>query len=112
MTKLVLVESAAKVKTIQAILDNGYGKKQYKVAATLGHLRDLPSGEIGIDIANNFKPRYVLLPAKRKTVAYLRKLLKSAAALYLASDPDREGEAIAWHCSDVLQPKCPVFRVT
>jgi DNA topoisomerase-1 len=112
MTKLVLVESAAKVKSIQTILDTAYGKKQYKVAATLGHLRDLPSGEIGIDIANNFAPRYVLLPAKRKTVAYLRKLLKTASALYLASDPDREGEAIAWHCVEVLQPKCPVFRVT
>jgi DNA topoisomerase-1 len=112
MTKLILVESAAKVKTIQTILDKAYGKKQYKVAATLGHLRDLPSGEIGIDIANNFAPRYVLLPAKRKTVAYLRKLLKSAAALYLATDPDREGEAIAWHCIDVLQPLCPIFRVT
>lgn len=92
MTKLVIVESPAKCKKIEGFLGNGY-----KCIASFGHIRDLDNGLKGIDIANNFKPTYCLLPGKGKYIAPLRKAIKNAEEVILATDDDREGEAIAWH---------------
>src|SRR5512141_3347926 len=89
---LVIVESPAKAKTIAGVLGAGY-----TVRASLGHVRDLPDKDLGIDVEHNFKPTYYLLRAKSKTIKQLREALEGANELYLATDPDREGEAIAWH---------------
>jgi len=105
--KLLIVESPAKIKTLRGFLDD-----EFVIAATLGHLRDLPERELGVDPADGFRQTYTLLPGKRDLVKRLRGLLKSADALYLATDPDREGEAIAWHLVELLKPRCPVYRVT
>ncbi len=105
--KLVIVESPAKAKTIAATLGAGY-----TVRASLGHVRDLPDDELGIDLEHNFKPTYHLLRAKAKTIKQLREALAGASELYLATDPDREGEAIAWHLLQALKPKMRVQRVT
>ncbi len=106
MTKLVIVESPAKAKTISGVLG-----RDYIVRASLGHVRDLPDKELGIDVEHHFKPTYHLLRAKSKTIKQLREALASASELYLATDPDREGEAIAWHLLQVLKPQVPVRRV-
>jgi DNA topoisomerase-1 len=106
MKKLVIVESPAKAKTIGSVLG-----RDYTVRASLGHVRDLPTDAIGVDLDHNFKPTYHILPAKSKTIKQLREALKDANELYLATDPDREGEAIAWHLLQVLKPKVPVRRV-
>jgi DNA topoisomerase I len=106
MSKLVIVESPAKAKTIGSVLG-----RAYTVRASLGHVRDLPSDELGIDLDHNFKPTYHILRAKSKTIEQLREALAGASELYLATDPDREGEAIAWHLLQVLKPKIPVRRV-
>ncbi|MBM4453007.1 MAG: type I DNA topoisomerase [Chloroflexi bacterium] len=90
--ELVIVESPAKARTISRILGAGYSVK-----ASLGHVRDLPQKSLGISIENNFTPTYVVIPGRRKTVSELKKLASNAKAVYLATDPDREGEAIAWH---------------
>ena len=98
--KLIIVESPTKAKTIQKYLGNGY-----KVVASKGHIRDLAfSGEksLGVDVKNNFAPDYVTDTYKVSTINYLKKLVDSADDVYLATDPDREGEAIAWHLADVL----------
>ncbi len=101
MTKpLIVVESPTKVKTIQKYLG-----KEYNVAATVGHIKDLPDRELGIDIENGFAPHYDIIPGKQKVIAALRKAAADASDIYLAPDPDREGEAIAWHTSEVLQRK-------
>ncbi len=89
---LVIVESPTKAKTISGIL----GKK-YTIIATMGHVRDLPKTQIGVDIDKNFEPKYVIIPAKRTTVSKLRKAASESEEIYLATDEDREGEAIAWH---------------
>jgi len=99
MTKaLVIVESPAKAKTINKIL----GPK-YMVKACMGHIRDLPKGQFGVDIENGFRPDYRVIPAKKKILAEIQASLKKADALYLAPDPDREGEAIAWHLLQALR---------
>ena len=94
---LVIVESPAKAKTIGKILG-----KDYRVMSSVGHVRDLPQRVLGVDIEHDFEPKYVVSPGKAKVVEELRKAAREAAAIYLAPDPDREGEAIAWHLREVL----------
>ncbi len=117
---LVIVESPAKAKTIGKILGD-----DFIVEASYGHVRDLPESaddvpedlqdeewaRLGVDVPNGFKPLYVVSPEKRKRVAALKKALAEADALYLATDGDREGEAISWHLVDLLEPKVPVHRL-
>ncbi|MDR1835758.1 MAG: type I DNA topoisomerase [Fusobacteriaceae bacterium] len=98
---LVIVESPAKAKTIEKILGD-----DFKVVASNGHVRDLPKSRLGVDVEDNFKPSYGTIKGKGETLKLLRNLAKKADKVYLASDPDREGEAIAWHISDLL--KLPV----
>jgi DNA topoisomerase I len=108
MKTLVIVESPTKAKTLTRLLG-----PEYSVRASMGHIRDLPADELGVDIENHFKPTYHLLRQKLKTLKSLRDALSQANALYLATDPDREGEAIAWHLLQTLKPKDrPVQRVT
>ena len=117
--KLVIVESPAKAKTIAQYLGDGY-----EVLASVGHIRDLIEpknlppelkkgslGKFSIDVDNGFTPYYVVSEQKKKTVAELKRALKGADELYLATDEDREGEAIAWHLLDELKPKVPVKRM-
>src|SRR5690606_36168275 len=96
--KLVIVESPAKANTIKKFLGKGY-----KVEATMGHVRDLPKSQFCIDIENNFEPKYITNRGKGKTLNKLRKEAKSADTIYLATDPDREGEAISWHLAHALK---------
>ena len=117
--KLVIVESPAKARTIAQYLGDGY-----EVQASVGHIRDLIEpknlppelkkgslGKFSVDVENGFEPYYVVSEQKRKTVADLKRALKDADELYLATDEDREGEAIAWHLLQVLNPKVPVKRM-
>ncbi len=97
---LVIVESPAKAKTIEKFLGEGF-----VVTSSMGHIRDLEKKDFGIDIKNKFKPRYIVSPDKKKVVAELKKLAKGAETVWLASDEDREGEAIAWHLKEVLKLK-------
>lgn len=94
---LVIVESPSKAKTISKYLGS-----HYKVMASLGHIRDLPKSKMGIDIENNYDPHYISIRGKGDVIKELRKEAKKAAHVYLASDPDREGEAVAWHLSYIL----------
>ncbi len=94
---LVIVESPAKAKTIQKYLGRGY-----EVEASLGHVKDLPKSDLGVDVDNNFETQYQVIPGKEKILAKLKRLAKDADAIYLAPDPDREGEAIAWHLAAEL----------
>ncbi len=94
---LVIVESPTKAKTIQKYLGKGY-----EVEASLGHIKDLPKKSLGVDLDNEFSTEYVVIPGKEKVIARLKKLAKSADAIYLAPDPDREGEAIAAHLAEEL----------
>jgi DNA topoisomerase I len=104
---LVVVESPTKVKTIQKYLDRGF-----VVKASLGHLKDLPKSKLGIDVKKNFAPQYVPVRAKAKTLEDLKKVGKKAKALYVATDPDREGEAIGWHIAqEIGLPPDRVYRV-
>ena len=97
---LVVVESPTKVRTIKKYLGSGY-----EVAATVGHIKDLPNKEMGIDVEDGFKPKYQYIPGKQKVVKSLRRAAGDTHDVYLAPDPDREGEAIAWHTADVLKKK-------
>jgi DNA topoisomerase I len=117
---LVIVESPAKAKTIAGFLGS-----DYVVEASIGHIRDLPRSaadvpaeykgtawaKLGVDVDNNFEPLYIVAAEKKAHVAKLKALLKDAGELYLATDEDREGEAIAWHLLQVLKPKVPVKRM-
>ncbi|MCC8141607.1 MAG: type I DNA topoisomerase [Lachnospiraceae bacterium] len=94
---LVIVESPAKVKTIKKFLG-----KNYEVTASNGHVRDLPKSTLGIDVENDFEPKYITIRGKGDILANLRKEVKKADKIYLATDPDREGEAISWHLSQAL----------
>ena len=98
--KLVIVESPAKAKTIRKYLGGGY-----TVHASMGHVRDLPKSGLGVDVDQGFAPEYEVVKAKSKVVKELRGLVKAADEIYLATDPDREGEAIAWHVLEVTAPK-------
>ncbi len=107
---LVIVESPAKAKTI-----NKYLGRNYSVKASLGHVKDLPKKDLGIDVENHFEPTYEIIPGKTKVVRELKKAAKSADAVYLAADPDREGEAICAHLAEVLgrtkAERKKIFRV-
>src|SRR5512144_341412 len=117
---LVIVESPAKAKTIKRILKDGYD-----VEASYGHVRDLPESadeipdaikdkpwkRLGIDIEGDFTPYYAIPHDKRKHVAHLKTVLKGASQVLLATDPDREGESISWHLTEVLKPKVPTRRI-
>jgi DNA topoisomerase-1 len=94
---LVIVESPAKAKTIEKYLG-----KNYKVVASVGHIRDLPKSKMGIDIENNYEPGYINIRGKGPVIKELKKYAKKADKVYLAADPDREGEAIAWHLAHIL----------
>ncbi|HEX6211060.1 MAG TPA: type I DNA topoisomerase [Methylomirabilota bacterium] len=105
---LVVVESPTKVKTIAKYLDG-----KYVVKASMGHVRDLPKSQLGVDPKKNFKPKYVVTPAKKKVLDDLVKAAEKADTLYVATDPDREGEAIGWHLAQELPiDKKNVFRIT
>ena len=117
---LVIVESPAKAKTIAKYLGNGF-----RVEASIGHIRDLPQGakqvpaqyksepwsNLGVNVNDNFTPIYVVPPGKTKQIKLLKDELKKSSALYLATDEDREGEAISWHLLELLKPKVPVYRL-
>ena len=105
---LVIVESPAKSKTIKKILG-----ANYTIEASFGHVRDLSSkNDLGFDVNNGFKPSFVILPDKKKVVSKLNSLAKESDKVYLASDPDREGEAIAWHVREILKvPDDKIFRI-
>src|SRR4051794_36779469 len=113
---LVIVESPAKAKTISKFLGGNY-----TVEASIGHIRDLPQGAkelpaefkgekwayLGVNVDNDFTPVYIVPPSKKAQVTKLKQLLKDSSELYLATDEDREGEAISWHLCEVLKPKVP-----
>ena len=95
---LVIVESPAKVKTIKKFLGSNY-----EVMASNGHVRDLPKSQLGVDVENDYEPKYITIRGKGDVLAKLRKEVKKAEKVYLATDPDREGEAISWHLANVLK---------
>ena len=117
---LVIVESPAKAKTISKYLGS-----DYTVEASIGHIRDLPQGSkevpeefkkenwayLGVNVEDDFKPIYIVPPGKKQQVTKLRKALKESKDLLLATDEDREGEAISWHLFETLKPKVPVRRL-
>ncbi len=117
---LVIVESPAKVRTISKFLG-----RDYVIEASIGHVRDLPEGKkevpaefqnedwayLGVNVNKDFEPIYIVSPQKRDQVKKLKSLLKDARELYLATDEDREGEAISWHLREVLNPRIPVHRM-
>src|SRR6185369_17132343 len=117
---LVIVESPAKAKTLGRFLGD-----KYRVEASYGHIRDLPEsasdvpkeikgkdwGRLGVDVEQDFTPYYVVPSDKRKQVAHLKTAVKDASELLLATDPDREGESISWHLTQVLKPRIPVRRI-
>src|SRR3989337_1020897 len=103
---LVVVESPAKAKTIAKFLGDAFD-----VRASVGHVADLPSKGLNIDVDNGFKPTYELTERGKQVVKELRAALKDASELYLATDEDREGEAISWHLVEYLKPKVPVKRM-
>ena len=94
---LVIVESPAKAKTIGRYLG-----KDYRIAASVGHIRDLPSSKLGVDVENNYQPLYTSLKGKENVIRELKEMAKQAGFVYIATDPDREGEAIAWHLAHIL----------
>src|SRR4051794_9383841 len=97
---LVIVESPAKAKTI-----NKYLGKNFVVMASLGHVKDLPKRDLSVDVENAFKPKYEVIEGKKKLMQELRDASKKVDNIYLAADPDREGEAICWHLQEELTPK-------
>lgn len=97
MSKLVIVESPAKAKTIRKYLGNGY-----EVTASMGHIRDLPASQLGIDVEHHYTPQYINIKGKEKIIKELKSEAKQAETVYLATDPDREGEAISWHLANLL----------
>lgn len=104
---LIIVESPAKIKTLRKFLG-----PDYLFESSIGHIRDLPEREFGIDIENGFEPKYTILPNKTEVIARLKKAAKQCDVVYLSPDPDREGEAIAWHISQILPPETNTKRVS
>ncbi len=104
---LIIVESPAKIKTLKKFLGN-----KYVIESSVGHVRDLPAKSFGIDLEKDFEPSYSILPEKKKVVEKLQQASKDAPTIYLAPDPDREGEAIAWHISQLLPKKANIKRIT
>ena len=103
---VIIVESPSKIKTLQKFLGS-----DFHIEASVGHIRDLPSKNLGLDIDNNFRTTYEVSPDSKKVVKKLKDAIKNARTLYLATDPDREGEAISWHIIDEIKPKIPVKRL-
>ena len=103
---LIIVESPSKIKTLKKFLGN-----EYQIEASVGHIRDLPKKNLGIDLENNFTAQYEVSDKSKKVVKNLKSVLKGVDTIYIATDPDREGEAIAWHLIDELKPKIPVKRM-
>jgi len=104
---LVIVESPAKAKTIKKYLGSGY-----IVKASVGHVKDLPKKKLGIDIEHGFQPEYVVIETKKKVLAEIKEAAENAKQVFLAPDPDREGEAIAWHIAEEIRPSNPnIHRV-
>ena len=104
---LVIVESPAKAKTI-----NRYLGGEYVVEASMGHVRDLPKSKMGLDIQNGFEPEYVIISRARKVVSHLKKMAQGKKGIYLAPDPDREGEAISCHLAAILKDSgATIYRV-
>ena len=99
-SSLIVVESPTKVKTIKKFLG-----KDFNVVASMGHIKDLPKSTLGIDLTKDFEPTYNIIETRKKTIDELKKAAKTAENIYLAPDPDREGEAIAWHIYDVIGAK-------
>ena len=97
MSKLVIVESPTKVKTVKKYLGQGYN-----VTASMGHVRDLPAAKLSVDIKNDFAPKYAVIKGKEKLVKELKNMVAESDGVYLATDPDREGEAISWHLATLL----------
>lgn len=97
MSNLIIVESPTKIKTIKRYLSD-----DYEVVASKGHVRDLPKSKLGVDIDNNFEPKYVNIKDKEGVIKDIKKLAKKSDHVYLAGDPDREGEAISWHLALLL----------
>ena len=97
MSKLVIVESPAKAKTIRKYLGGGY-----EVTASMGHIRDLPQSQLGIDVEHGYAPQYINIKGKEKIIKELKSLAKESDEVFLATDPDREGEAISWHLANLL----------
>ena len=106
LNALIVVESPAKVRTIGKYLG-----KEYEVRASVGHVKDLPKNKLGIDTENGFEPTYVVMDAKKKVIADLKKAASRAQQILLAPDPDREGEAIAWHIAEEIGKNKTVSRV-
>lgn len=104
---LIIVESPTKIKTLKKFLGKGY-----EFASSLGHVRDLPQKGFGIDIEHDFEPQYQILPDKKEVIANLKKAAKECDTVYLSPDPDREGEAIAWHIASILPAKTNIKRAT
>jgi Topoisomerase IA len=110
MTKkkaLIIVESPSKIKTLKKFLGENYAFE-----SSVGHVRDLPEKELGIDLKKDFEPTYVILPGKTEVVKKLKKAASECDEVFLAPDPDREGEAIAWHISELLPAKTKIKRIT
>lgn len=106
--KLIIVESPAKANTIKKFLGGNT-----KVVASMGHIRDLPKSKLGVDIEHDFEPEYINIRGKGDLIKSLKKEAKKAKIVYLATDPDREGEAIAWHLAHILDiPEDSICRVT
>lgn len=104
---LIIVESPAKIKTLKKFLG-----PNFLFESSIGHIRDLPEREFGIDIEHDFEPKYTIMPDKKEVIEKLKKAAKQCEIVYLSPDPDREGEAIAWHISQILPPNIPFRRVS
>ena len=102
---LVVVESPTKARTLKKFLD-----RRYDVVASMGHVKDLPRSRLGVDVANGFAPRYIVIKGKAPILKELKEAAKQASAVYMATDPDREGEAISWHLSDALRAVNPAIK--
>src|SRR3989338_852998 len=103
---LVIVESPTKARTISQILGS-----KFSVVSSMGHIIDLPQKKLGVDIEKGFKPDYVVIPARAKVLSSLKKEAKGKGAIYVATDPDREGEAIGWQIKDRIFKGKDVYRV-
>ena len=99
---LIIVESPAKARTLKRFLG-----KRFDVLASMGHVRDLPERELAVDVEQDFQPRYEVVDSRKQTISDLKKAVQKRPEVILASDPDREGEAIAWHLSEVLRLRSP-----
>ena len=99
---LIIVESPAKARTLKRFLGD-----RFDVRASMGHVRDLPERELAVDVEQDFQPRYEVVEGRKQTISDLKKAVKGQREVILASDPDREGEAIAWHLSEVLRLRTP-----